>query len=1405
MASKAPAESKALEIAQPTSINHRLEVHLRFKTFLDSLADDYLDNTDFDSITKLGTADLRTKSNSCSSSLNSHPPVIPKTKDTKNVRNNIFILGSKPNVKHPKKTSTDKKQLRIVLKNISYYLNESKQYCHQCLILFPNIHAMRYHMSKAHSLEHCNSMTKRKEAHTNSVTKSKEENGNAVTKNKDEVSYSVTKTKEILQKSRTKFLCHICTISLSSRSNLARHIKRVHKDRKTNKSNNVIKTRKSSQIKGTKINKTIVSSKSRNTNDKSPILVDSRSKSKAGHACFHCSETFQTRGALIEHLYNVINPDKLVSNSSPEKDKPIENRIDTINNKNDNGDCIIKSNDTSTSKLTNQPELHENNRTKHFINVLPKNKNNNNDSFENNLPESDDHITEDLKLIGGNKNLDKSRHSNIEETICFESDDAAAILNNDGSPDHNMSDNPSDDEPIAARYELKVFNKDNKQLNPKISKAENLETVIKKKHVNVPMPKSKKSDTLIKNRTQMADKKKRMEKLEALTNTKREIYQCYVCGQCFQFYKRYFYHMRVHKVKKTYAVDKTIFESKCKFCSLKFTTLKSHNHHVCKTHREKLRLKIKPDDRAFESILFKCAKCDIFFLSANSARHSEHQDICVDWKCLSCRRLLKMNDKPLHIKQHLLCKNITEYSLCDSALERVLYKCLKCAVHFSENEYCLHSKVCGSEIPDSTYCKTCDVLINKTDMTIHESYHKDNELQLVDFTFIESEIMVNNVKKPEEKKKPTPLPKFMLTFCKSCNCFIGDLSKTRKAHMEKRCDVINPRMCFKCGLILTSRGYVSHKMLHDKVANLSMQTYYFYDIKTNEQILPPIPKYPQCKICEIHFLNKQAIKEHECSQQRYTVCSICKIKLTDAAFKLHINYHTYKLTACDFYTKQMAEYNAEVSVMDTINIDSDSAMNVPAENLVLEVSDSFEDNCLYTCIICDITLDMYDKVIEHCHEHYDYCKRIRTGDYKQIETIDKRDDKSAINIKYDPFYIRFPNDIWIKHIFANVNEEIAKRILDQSIYKYESRFKMEEIQAGPFSLVLYKCDICRCFIEPSALYLHVKSPCGSAKKHSCSTCGLCFSTFNYCRIVHENVHREHPDIKTTSYKIILYNKVEHQQFTKIMIQSRDKFILYRCRNCECVVDKLQRGIHHCQIDQVKKCSDCGLIFREEEFNSHVKKHKEFLYFKPENMTVIIFGKLGPQKENKLSSSFHGTIYDLTFYKCINCGLCLRSKNDVPKHDCVPKTCKAQCPKCYLIFLKKELQEHFQLHENNLILGYDDFNTNIITFDLSTSKGNTDNEVEPESLNGNKNNSKEDANENIMQKIYKCTHCGLHFLEELNARKHYNNCNHKQKIAKQCCFKCNLLFTPGELFGHLLKHHGDKKIRFKYDIINVIQE
>ncbi|KAL4704820.1 hypothetical protein ACJJTC_001295 [Scirpophaga incertulas] len=908
-----------------------------------------------------------------------------------------------------------------------------------------------------------------------------------------------------------------------------------------------------------------------------------------------------------------------------------------------------------------------------------------------------------------------------------------------------------------------------------------------------------------------------------------------------------------------------------------------------------------------KTVLFKCQRCDIYFMSAKSAmNHSNHMEILINWKCSNCQRIFKKCDERYHELQHKYSDDFIVYELNAQELSRVLYKCPKCAVHFNDDNYAYHHKTCD-DAPDCAYCIKCDFLIDKIIKQTHDADHKTYEMPFVDFTVVDSDpIIIDNTESKlvmNDKKKIKE--NYEMGYCESCK---GYVDKTFFiCHKQQYCNKISKKVCKYCGLFVTMESLKLHLRQHNDKKKLTLQNFVFYDLKTGHQIQPPMPKYPKCFQCNVHYLTKLNLRKHTCENKDFLTCPICDTKLSDLAFKLHIAFHHYKKygerkrNRSILINNEPAEILPSNSLQTAIILESEDLdpimdindVNIKRHNNICKQSESSnteskirhiankdEINVLtkkkslnpksipsdlelfsvvYCCSNCYITLDSYDKAIEHCQEHFnefdfslyrdtcEVCKmkydRRVYGDHNILHNL-RIEKKTFSLVTFDPFYFAHDFKVWIKNAFDSIDSNIVQSILDRSVYKYEGRIKLYVLQEGSSNVVVYRCNSCHVYIDPESIYNHEENSCFRLRKHPCSFCGIPFIS-HLSRLNHEKVHEISPDMSIKAFKIVVFNREKDKEFNKNIINSSGKFILFMCRKCHGIFDRFQDRYHICNTLDLKKCSTCALRIFSSDYKSHITKHKFIDSFIHVNMRIICFGQRNKQKPStSLPAKFDGTLIDYIFYVCNHCNICFKKSNQtlMINHDCADIKSKVKCSICQLFFLKRLINNHYKQHENDPYFKSENFSlipykennvesinrcekTMISKINKGISNNNDDseknvvdsidkmihlNEIDEDSTKETSSLNKSNYNDvsivgvitEHMDKLYKCS-CGLHFLDSDSIKLHFGHCT--LKIAKQNCSKCGLLFTPKQLFNHLLKHHGDKKNTYTINIINMTKD
>ncbi|CAG4922954.1 unnamed protein product [Colias eurytheme] len=475
-------------------------------------------------------------------------------------------------------------------------------------------------------------------------------------------------------------------------------------------------------------------------------------------------------------------------------------------------------------------------------------------------------------------------------------------------------------------------------------------------------------------------------------------------------------------------------------------------------------------------------------------------------------------------------------------------------------------------------------------------------------------------------------------------------------------------------------------------------------------------------------------------------------------YKIHVTFHEYNLeTLSDDKNHNSAPSTVGLKLSDP-DVEKSEEQIDPVRNI-----DEDKLHVVYYCKVCYICVDSYDKVIEHCQLHL-------TSSEEMIKTeSNKNDSRESIVYKFDPFYYGSQSDKWLQHVYGSLSEEEINKLLLNCIYKHENRIKLEICQPGNPLYTEYKCETCNCFIDHSLLYEHIGNCLNNPKKFTCDICKLPYikkESLDNHLIIHRQFH-----IPKSSFRIVSFNKTEHKEINEIIKTNSCKpYVVYKCRNCEGLVNKIDFATHICNLNKLRKCDNCGLLLYDVDFGSHVLRHKELESFNENNMKVVLLGYSIPQP-NKHSSllstknSFMGIVCDYSFYKCSKCGICIRDFRSISKHFCLVDSDS------------KQINEEQSNHEN---------------VDKKETKIDKDASVILDIKN---------TVEEKLTKIFKCVKCNCHFLSESSAKEHIKK--RPGRLLSQQCTKCGFAFSPNNLFKHLLEHHGQKGVVYKFEVVDVI--
>ncbi|XP_022125690.2 zinc finger protein Xfin isoform X1 [Pieris rapae] len=955
-------------------------------------------------------------------------------------------------------------------------------------------------------------------------------------------------------------------------------------------------------------------------------------------------------------------------------------------------------------------------------------------------------------------------------------------------------------------------------LEPKVNKQVNSPLNVQSIESNCIVNKRNKSITL--NIQNNMDKKScgpKQNLQRKVNNNETQLF--FKCPKCYHYFKNkdfFVKHMKIKHCIKDVPIKKVPFNTKCELCTqhcsnARFYNRHIHNHQLMslkKKQNSKLKRKSVYTKKAtkketlnefvLKDVVFKCSKCHICFISPSLAlNHAKHREYRSHWKCTECQFTFKRNEGKYHLRQHTCSKSFTAIEINEKTFSKILYSCSKCNIHFEEQQFMKHCRKCNSYPPPSEYCDICEIFIDQRLKIAHRDIHAACFMNNTDFHILK--LIEKTIRKPDLVQIDSlknNLHNLVLYYCLTCKCCVTQI---HKVHLQSLCAKSIKYACRYCGLFFTNKGIMAHRRIHYKNPSIVLQDFLFYDLETGKKITPPMPDFLKCESCCKHFINRFAINNHICGEGADFICSICNMKFSEIVHKLHLPFHKYELNESNI-EKLPTEEVYPLSNIQKDNVDGLVECNENAKNSIV-------DNDLYFCKLCFTQIYSYDKVIEHCQLHIlNNRDPIKTIESHLAQDFNSKDSIDGREVYYfEPYFYGAKDDIWLKHLFNGLSlEEISKKLF-HSIYRFESRIKLEISQEGNPEYTEYICMKCQCFIERSTLFSHVDG-CGGHNLKSYS-CGVCKNIFisQIALSQHLQIHKNLVDMK--NIRIVSFNQGNDKQMNEMikLNSSRPYYVVYRCRNCEGLVNKAEFLKHVCNIKDLKKCNNCGLLLYSSDYEYHLLKHKNLNSFTGNNIKVVLLGDLIPGfNKSPLVSTFMGIVCDYSFYKCSKCFVCVRYARCISPHFCLVDAAKAICNLCNLYFEQGKLKGHMKLHSDDPEFIKDNINTLVFNPKESmvfskavqpstSSKTNVVKILEQDIV---------DLDDQII--LYRCAKCNLHYMSKSQAKEHVKKS--PGRVLKQYCTKCGIPFSPYVLFDHLKIHHK-KEINTTYvvDVFGVYKK
>ncbi|KAI8431521.1 hypothetical protein MSG28_016023 [Choristoneura fumiferana] len=783
-----------------------------------------------------------------------------------------------------------------------------------------------------------------------------------------------------------------------------------------------------------------------------------------------------------------------------------------------------------------------------------------------------------------------------------------------------------------------------------------------------------------------------------------------------------------------------------------------------------------------KSTLFKCNRCSVHFLTCYGA--CAHSRVCEtssnmrDWSCPQCQRVFKNVDKKAHEFQHQFANSkFKVYVVYLEMVVRILCECPCCYVCFEEYKFWRHIKFGCERDTESFFCNECRLPIDMTSKTNHESKHTQGDFTKEDFIKVDFISSNNDVKvKIEPKEKDIPVPalkrklaapvvgtekiskktkELNLFYCPSCKLYVTKKVSPHSTGECRKCKSVKLRIpCKICGISFTASSSAPHARLHKKYPNLSLGDLTFTRI-TDDKKIKPLPEYYPCKKCHVNFFFKGLRYRHECAGIKSINCQVCQKKIEKSSFKMHMRFHNYvlpgkkvqKMVQSAMKSPSLPREN-ELKSQSPTKLKRNEPKSTVTETGLPELLMKYQSlttlwNILYVCATCDTFTDSYDKVVEHCQNHFtnmesygvvimkcQICnmKFDRECYRRHLELHAGGNDinrKSFKILRYD--HSKLFSAEWLN--FIDLPEDQKAQILTRSMYREKRYVRMRLEQQGPPEYTLYRCKQCQKCISPEAIIHHMTlKNCMKANKLICPLCSMAFAnrtTFAQHQRIHETTHLE-----ADSFRIVAFNDSSDGDLNKKILNEYN----------------------------------VGEVVVTEE----PPKNPDFFAKYPDNVKLV--------KGNKF----------YMFYKCSDCEVCTL---DAVTADHVCPTAKKICPKCGLTFSSNKFNEHTKLHDEIMFSDKNVFTRSFYSRPVAKASKDTSKNIPVQT-----EIRTEEAN------LYKC-HCGLHFTSLKTIEKHYQNKN-CSSVVREKCSHCSLVFDPNEIVNHLCKHHANTQFQlFKIVIPN----
>lgn len=494
----------------------------------------------------------------------------------------------------------------------------------------------------------------------------------------------------------------------------------------------------------------------------------------------------------------------------------------------------------------------------------------------------------------------------------------------------------------------------------------------------------------------------------------------------------------------------------------------------------------------------------------------------------------------------------------------------------------------------------------------------------------------------------------------------------------------------------------------------------------------------KCKICDIHFLSVHSVKGHFVKKKHnlYKIqCKFCGFFFTEQSLIRHVYVHHLKMKLkrkdfkiivknCNFGLAQEDEHNTaqrddQVSESDERVSEADEQDNECQEQDTCKVIENVKDNELSKRELATLVLEKYSSRIYKCglcDAHFLRPKTLLTH-YLANRHVDETSICNVCGLSFTPKTVRIhkhvQHDIMKlkKHDFQVVNVGKKTVVIGSQIYDEN----------------IYKCVVCDLYFFHIVSADHHLVTFNGAHENTgtkCDDCGLRFS--HKALMSHKKIHHQRMKLKLEDFKINLIGTNIETTNRKDTDDNRSvNVIQYNSQNTDSNDDHVPDDIS--------------------ESTERISLNSEQTSY-PYNDGVRL-------------------------YKCTLCSVHFFTESTVESHyhklrDKVHQIATATCSQCNLTFSRKILSRHQDEHHEKMKLERKDFQ--IVPFS--------------------------EYNDNYFGNnyLYRCSVCKSHFLRESSLENHCNSQNHSTDKIK--CIICKFKFLKLGYYSHISPFHRYMKLR-----------